>query len=304
MEFEKFPPSFSLPSTTSPSSSLSPPTGYSKQSIEMEIQYKQVFYAQSSSPFPPLPTPDPNSQPNNQLPKPVTLPPTTFTAKISPPNVPVRLEPHEPLLDKLEADFRAKGPHPRLGETSHNLKAHEDAFVILEKHVRDRMPFILAASKRLQAVVGIQNDLPFTLGLENRVSNQPSFNIGYDIRNETTGHSAMRSQTVRKHRHLHPDNPCVQATISLNTRLGIRSLDIDQSMLRYVDTSTGAGLRDYIIMRRMITGSRKRDCRSISFHDFTPDMREGTSKNKLLAHLGVEAGFAGAERIECEEIDL
>ncbi|PQE33925.1 hypothetical protein CJF32_00002789 [Rutstroemia sp. NJR-2017a WRK4] len=270
----------------------------------MEILHNQVFHAQISSPFPPLPNSVSDSQSDNQSPEPAILPPTTFAPTIPPPQVPVRLELYEPLLDKLEAGFRVNGPHPILGDVSQNQKAQEDAFAVLEKHVRDRTPFILAACKRLQAVVGIQNDLPFTVGLENRVSNQPAFNVGYDIRNETTGQSAKRSKIVRNHRHLPADNACVQATRSLTTGLGISSLDIDQSMLRYVDPSTGAGLREYIIMRRMIMGSRKRDCRSISFHDFTPDMREGTSKNQLLAHLGVERGFAGAERIECEEIDL
>ncbi|KAM3080008.1 hypothetical protein ACMFMF_003422 [Clarireedia jacksonii] len=271
----------------------------------METQNDQEIYAQASSlPYPLLPTLSSNSPTKNRITKPTTLLPTAFVTTMPSPKVPIRLEPHEPLLDNLEADFRANGPHPMLGDISHNRKVHENAFAVLEKHVRDRMPFILAASRRLQAIVGIRNDLPFTLGLEDRISNEPSINVEYDTRNVAAIQSTTGTRKSREHRQLPLNNPCVQATISLTRGLGINSLDHNCSMLPYVDPSTGAGLRDYITMREMITGSRKRDCRSISFHDFTPDMREGTPKNQLLAHFGVEAGFAGAERIECKEIDL
>jgi hypothetical protein len=51
---------------------------------------------------------------------------------------------------------------------------------------------------------------------------------------------------------------------------------------------------------------RKKECRSISFHDFTPDMRNNTWSNKLMAHFGVGEGIGGGarERVDFYEVDL
>ncbi|KAH6713515.1 hypothetical protein BKA61DRAFT_457145, partial [Leptodontidium sp. MPI-SDFR-AT-0119] len=52
-----------------------------------------------------------------------------------------------------------------------------------------------------------------------------------------------------------------------------------------VDEKTGKGLREWLLSRGKETGTqRKRECRSISFHDFTPDMRTGMHANVLVAH--------------------
>jgi hypothetical protein len=37
----------------------------------------------------------------------------------------------------------------------------QKAMKVLENHIRDRMPYVRAASMRLQAVVGLRNELPF-----------------------------------------------------------------------------------------------------------------------------------------------
>lgn len=49
---------------------------------------------------------------------------------------------------------------------------------------------------------------------------------------------------------------------------------------------------------------RKKECRSISFHDFTPDMRNNSWSNKLLGHFTVGEGREGRERVDYYEVDL
>ena len=39
----------------------------------------------------------------------------------------------------------------------------QKAMKVLENHIRDRMPYVRAASMRLQAVMGLRNELPFGL---------------------------------------------------------------------------------------------------------------------------------------------
>jgi hypothetical protein len=51
-------------------------------------------------------------------------------------------------------------------------------------------------------------------------------------------------------------------------------------------------------------GMRKRECRSISFHDFSPDMRNNSWSNKLLGHFAVGEGRGGRERVDYYEVDL
>ena len=68
-----------------------------------------------------------------------------------------------------------------------------------------------------------------------------------------------------------------------------------------VDKETGKGLREFLLQRGKEGGMRKRECRSISFHDFTPELRKGSFRNVLLAHYGVENA---GERIDCYEVDL
>jgi hypothetical protein len=71
-----------------------------------------------------------------------------------------------------------------------------------------------------------------------------------------------------------------------------------------VDTETGKGLREWLLSKGKEFGMRKRECRSISFHDFTPDMRNNLWSNKLLGHYSVGEGREGRERVGCYEVDL
>ena len=68
-----------------------------------------------------------------------------------------------------------------------------------------------------------------------------------------------------------------------------------------VDPNTGKGLREWLLSKGKEYGMRKRECRSISFHDFTPDMRSNGWSNKLLGHY---AANSAGERVDFYEIDL
>jgi hypothetical protein len=68
-----------------------------------------------------------------------------------------------------------------------------------------------------------------------------------------------------------------------------------------VDPQTGKGLREWLLSKGKEFGMRKKECRSISFHDFTPDMRNNNWSNKLLGHF---VGEGARERVDFYEVDL
>jgi hypothetical protein len=69
-----------------------------------------------------------------------------------------------------------------------------------------------------------------------------------------------------------------------------------------VDPKTGKGLREWLLTQGKESRSqRKLECRSISFHDFRPELRTGKHGNVLLGHYAV--GEKG-ERIDVYEVDL
>jgi hypothetical protein len=68
-----------------------------------------------------------------------------------------------------------------------------------------------------------------------------------------------------------------------------------------VDLVTGKGLREWLLSKGKEFGMRKKECRSISFHDFTPDMRNNNWSNKLLGHF---VSDGARERVDYYEVDL
>jgi hypothetical protein len=70
--------------------------------------------------------------------------------------------------------------------------------------------------------------------------------------------------------------------------------------MHVVDKTTGKGLREFMLQKGKECGMRKRECKSITFHDFNPTMATGLPSNVLLGHYGVEKG----ERIDVYEVDL
>ncbi|PMD35020.1 hypothetical protein L207DRAFT_638481 [Hyaloscypha variabilis F] len=153
------------------------------------------------------------------------------------------------------------------------------ALKVLEDHLRDRMPFVQLSSKRMQAVMGVRNNFPFDLPDTKRSSasicmpTSPSgLDAGLSLRTASRNPSTFKFMNP-----LSPHNS------------------------PYVDPNTGKGLREWLLSKGKEYGMRKRECRSISFHDFTPDMRSNGWSNKLLGHY---AANSAGERVDFYEIDL
>ncbi|TGO30667.1 hypothetical protein BPAE_0004g01260 [Botrytis paeoniae] len=306
---------------------------------------------------------------------------TVFPTDLPSPSVPCRLEPHSPVLDHLTAQYIAQGPHPQIPHVNHAAVNQRNASQILSKHQDDRAPFVRAASRRLQAVVGVRNDLPFDLLMGTGKHDASNLVAGRDgalvdlglkdlgreevVRGAGAGNGngngngedltarddgIMSGETVENNRedmstnmdmnthanethntnttaqylqdiHACFDNPRSssnnpsysssshhphhQKTTPLETtpnpthELSIQTPFFPPSVNPY----TGEGLRAYLLSRASTTSSVKRDCRSISFHDFTPDVRTGEFRNQLLVHFGVD-GISSCERVEVMELGL
>ncbi|TGO65537.1 hypothetical protein BCON_0002g01230 [Botryotinia convoluta] len=298
---------------------------------------------------------------------------TVFPTDLPSPSVPCRLEPHSPVLDHLTAQYIAQGPHPQIPHVNHAAVNQRNASHILSKHQDDRIPFVRAASRRLQAVVGVRNDLPFDLLMGTGKHDASNLVVGRDgalvdlglkdlgreavVRgggNENGEHLAVRDngdmsgESVGNNREnmgtdrdmntnaneAHNANTTAQYLQDIHASFNtLRSSSHTPSTYHSssyhqqttpqkttpnpihesptptpffppsVNPYTGEGLREYLLSRASITGSVKRECRSISFHDFTPDVRTGEFRNQLLVHFGVD-GISSGERVEVVELGL
>lgn len=306
---------------------------------------------------------------------------TVFPTDLPSPSVPCRLEPHSPILDQLTAQYIAQGPHPQIPHVNHAAVNQRNATHILNKHQDDRAPFVQAASRRLQAVVGVRNDLPFDLLMGTGKHDASNLVVGRDgvlvdlglkdlerreevmrgagagdesgdgedfardegvvsreiIGNDRENMSTDRDMntnananeahntsptaqylqdihasfnTLRSSSHTpstpHSSSPHQQTTPQQTTPNAPYESPIQTQTPFFppsVNPYTGEGLREYLLSRASMTGSVKRECRSISFHDFTPDVRTGEFRNQLLVHFGVDR-ISSCERVEVVELGL
>lgn len=281
-----------------------------------------------------------------------------FPANLPSPSVPIRLEPHSSVLDNLTAQYDAQGSHPILPEVTHALADQISASEALSRHVTDRLPFVRAASSRLQAVIGLRNDLPFDLlmgsgesdaenlvmgaegklvdlGLrytgpnnENMIDEKGSWHLAniaatrnnawaiVDVTENNQGsitnsnRNAGKSLNAPRHPRItsintppSSSNSNKQSAIQQRESRELQQIKISSLFPPSVNQQTGEGLREYLLARALITGSKKRECRSISFHDFTPDLRTGEFRNELLEHFGIN-GTSRSDRIEVVELSL
>ena len=75
--------------------------------------------------------------------------------------------------------------------------------------------------------------------------------------------------------------------------------------ITHVNPKTGKGLREWLLTQGKETRSqRKLECRSVSFHDFRPELRTGKKGNILLGHYDVGGREMGEERVDVYEVDL
>ncbi|TEY52439.1 hypothetical protein BOTCAL_0258g00090 [Botryotinia calthae] len=314
---------------------------------------------------------------------------TVFPTDLPSPSVPCRLEPHSPVLDHLTAQYIAQGPHPQIPHVNHAAVDQRNASHILSKHQDDRAPFVRAASRRLQTVVGVRNDLPFDLLMGTGVHDASNLVVGRDgalvdmglkglgrreegvsgggdeggyengedltaaRNNGGTSGEAFGNNRENKGTGMDANTNANEAYNANTTAQYLQDIHTSFDTLRSssnipsyfssppppssssthnqqtpqnttpnppfsgppttattppffppsVNPHTGEGLREYLLQRASMTGSAKRECRSISFHDFTPDVRTGEFRNELLVHFGVD-GLASSEKIEVVELGL
>ncbi|KAJ8066075.1 hypothetical protein OCU04_005167 [Sclerotinia nivalis] len=349
------------------------PAQYNQQSQQ------QTFESSRAPSYSPLI--NASSLPQAHHPNPSITESSTFPPNLPSPSVPIRLEPHSPILDHLTAAYIAQGPHPQLSHVHHAMVNQVHASEILNKHVSDRMPFVRVASRRLQAVVGVRNDLPFDLlmgsggndarnlvvgkngalvdlglaGLgrsEGFVGGDLSVGVigeyldavrgngvavvgaagnnqedmGRDMDFNTDANTdaneernpntkAYYLQNIHTPLNVPPSSSSNHSSASQNQQTAprqnaaslVHEFHQDLKMPHFFPSSvnphTGEGLREYLLTRALLTGSKKRECRSISFHDFTPDVRTGEFRNRLLVHFGVD-GISKCDRVEVVELSL
>ncbi|KAH7397606.1 hypothetical protein BKA64DRAFT_753169 [Cadophora sp. MPI-SDFR-AT-0126] len=232
-----------------------------------------------------------------------------------PPNLQIRLRPQASVFSDLDTALSQKedqeGLPPMLDESrmvgkgrveveegEEELSARE-ARMALDEFARNRTPYVVLASQRLQAVLGEKNTLdfelpdvplnhtPFLHRLAANSSNQTNnLSPGFSPRN----HFSSASGPDRRK----------DSGIGLSSRSPLSP--ISPWGFNQIDEKTGKGLREWLLSRGKETGTqRKRECRSISFHDFTPDMRTGEHENVLVAHYN-RGGLH--ERADVYEVDL
>ncbi|KAH7346813.1 hypothetical protein BKA65DRAFT_585886 [Rhexocercosporidium sp. MPI-PUGE-AT-0058] len=248
--------------------------------------------------------------------------PTTTTMTDSPDNLPTLTEPFPPLLpapSNLQIRFQDQDATHSTLDAALSLKEEEEglpplldegrmvakgryealeeedelsvrqARKALDEFVRNKTPYAVLASQRLQAVVGEKNSLGFELPqvplnmtplfgrIASTTSGPPNLSVG-------NANDRRKDSGIYLPQQRSPLSP------------------ISPFPFGQVDEKTGKGLREWLLSRGKETGTqRKRECRSISFHDFTPDMRTGTHSNVLVAHYN---GGGLHERADVYEVDL
>jgi hypothetical protein len=235
-------------------------------------------------------------------------PPTIFPPRAAPPhNLPIRVAPNTEALAHLDALYHDKvcqghKPVGVLDQTNGRDEPpretrSEEALIALEKHMKDRLPYVQLASRRLQAVVGERNEMRFELPSASLRSGSIPMNPGF-------GGNVNLDAGGRASRAVARGSPgYAGASPSVTRKDDAMGLSVPRSptgMFPAVDKKTGKGLREFLLQKGKEFGMRKRECKSISLHDFTPKGPTESFSNVLLGHYGADRG----ERVDVYEVDL
>jgi hypothetical protein len=207
-------------------------------------------------------------------PPPPSNPATTFPTPLPPPNIPLRLP---PLLDSpiLPGSDLILANRPEDDEARNN-----EAYRMLMSHKKDRTPYVLNASERLQAVLNLRNELPFELPTTPSQKRSPLAPALKGLGIEGLGLGLDVPRGVKRDHHGTP-------TLT-PTPTGMNAAVTEQ------------GLREFLLQRGKEGGMKKVQCSSVTFHDFTPDLRTHAHQNRVLGHCGAERGC----RVDYYEVDL
>ena len=214
----------------------------------------------------------------------------------SPTGIPIRPPPCFPKLAELDEVYN-KIPHRRLSSQGvacggYNETQDEEALKTLEAHIKARTPYVELTASRLQAACGVRNENIFDLPGPPGCKMSPS----------------AQARHLTPEEHFDPLSTDKGGVKAISAARGKRNKSLGFAPkspigMQAVDKKTGKGLREFLLQKGKECGMRKQECNSITFHDFTPDMRSGYHNNALLGHYGVNAGEKG-ERIDVYEIDL
>jgi hypothetical protein len=179
-------------------------------------------------------------------------------------------------------------PYRKGYDSAHDETRNEEALKQLEAHIKQRVPYVQLASSRLQAVMSLRNEMPFDLPPAPKLmSASPAFrnvqraSVGMDIDTDAGVKAKSRTRGVGGVREV---GRAIKRPLKMHA----------------VDKATGRGLRAFLLARGKEIGQRRRECMSISIHDFTPDVRTAAYQNVLLGHYAVGKG----ERVVAHEVDL
>lgn len=232
---------------------------------------------------------------------------TDFLPQLPVPDLPLRVKPMLPSLWALDAknpqptvfsrtvdgntmDLPAgqpmRNPYGKGYDAAHDESRGKEAMKRLQAHIRERAPYVQLAGSRLQAVTGTRNDMLFDLPSDTPLGPSPA--LKQFLRSE----DRMDADDGEKARST--------ARGKVDGRKGGKVARVLKSPMRMhtVDKETGRGLREFLLTKGV--RHRKRECKSISFHDLTPEMMTMAYQNVLLGHYEAERD----ERIEVYEVDL
>jgi hypothetical protein len=222
-----------------------------------------------------------------QLPPPTGLP-------IRPPSQDTNFPELDTVYNKsLLSIFGSHGMSCGSNNEEEDERRNQVALKTLEQHIKARMPYIRLASARIQAACGVRNELPFDLPELPKRNLSPNMQALYNMPKEGFANSAtsgMDKGGVKA-------KPAARGGRKDN---GIGFLPKSPVGMQVVDKETGKGLREFLLQQGKERGMRKQKCKSIAFHDFTPDIRTGNHRNVLLGHYSAEKG----ERVDVYEVDL
>lgn len=241
-----------------------------------------------AAPAPILMAPAPILKPKNGEPSLPSLTPYEYHPPLTTPTgAPLRVQPLLPaiqVLDTLnesaayeggaEAHKEIEYPASRFFpcESPQDKARTEEALKELDKHIKQRGPYVNVVSTRLQAALRLRNELPFSLNINRWVEEYPGPNLW--------------GQPARPYMF-----PC---------SFGADIEGVDMSLKLDVDEETGQGLLYFLLQQSKKLGYKRQVCKSISFHDFTPDIKTGAHQNVLLKYYSTE----GMGTITSYEVDL
>ncbi|KAH8596883.1 hypothetical protein B0O99DRAFT_739984 [Bisporella sp. PMI_857] len=216
-------------------------------------------------------------------------PPTAFPAPIPPPiDLPLRPTPQIPALEKLDAVHNNPSSQIILND-GNDLEQQQQAYKKFQQHIKGRVPYAQLASSRLQAAIGLNNTNTFDLPEMPKSTYEP-----YGLRVPLLAPAPKNGLVWLRKK---------DSGVNLGRDGGPGGLKaaLPLGMDNGIDKETGNGLREFLLAKGKEYGMRKLECRSISFHDFTPDLHTMVYRNVLLGHYAVTGV---SDRADVYEVDL